>query len=139
MVDISVFYYLTTPPVGESFYPLFLYNKNADTFEQIDDICAKLNIEKKDFIPEDYDYIPLSLIPDLTVLREYIKSTNDKKIQQTFKNTTDSDLSDEFYRFFHSSPQYSFLLTDYNNFRTKFAKECLINWCKKNGIPYKDE
>lgn len=137
-INMNQAYYMVAVRIEDQEEPLFFYNKHSEEIERADEICDKLHMGIKDFIPSDYDYIPLCFIKEHIILRKYIESTNDKKIQSAFNNVEDKQLFAEFHRFFHSSPQYSFLLNDYSKFCYNFCKNLLINWCKENGLQYKN-
>jgi len=136
-IDINQVYHMVAVRIEDQEEPLFFYNKRSEEIERAFDVCDKLQIAVEDFIPSDYDYIPLCFIKEHIILRKYIESTNDKKIQYAFKDVEDENLFAEFHRFFHSSPQYSFLLNDYSKFCYIFCKNLLIDWCKQNGLQYK--
>ena len=109
--------------------------KTAELVKKVD-VLAKLNIADDEFVPFDYDYLPLFEISLADTQRDFLLASNRKDCAKILKmNLDDSQL--EFY--FRKELEISEISTFWWQHHLKIVKYKAIEWCEDYGIPYFDD
>ena len=131
IVSLDDIAYFSQFNASEINYYLNLYSNNI---EHIEDIVNMLGINKDLFRVTyyDYEFLPLPVADKINILKEFIKSMNNRKYSDYFSTVTDDDLWIEFDKKFPDCME----KRDWNDFYKKRKTEIAEIWCKENGIRF---
>ena len=131
IVSLDDIAYFSQFNASEINYYLNLYSNNI---EHIEDIVNMLGINKDLFRVTyyDYEFLPLPVADKINILKEFIKSMNNRKYSDYFSTVTDDDLWIEFDKKFPDCME----RRTWDDFLKKRKKEIAENWCKENGIRF---
>lgn len=113
-----------------------LFNKKTFELEQKKAVLEALNISCDDFIPWDYDYIPLFDVSLAQTQRDYLISS----CRRDCKKILDMCLTDielEFY--FRKELEFNEIRTFWWQHYDKLVKQKSIEWCNTYNIPFEDD
>lgn len=79
-------------------------------------------------------YIPFITISNEEVIRAYIKSKNNPKVQATFDGLSSYDCVEKFWKYFNA---YKDISAGFDDFEQKYVMDKVVEWCEKNGVNYK--
>ncbi|HIY34093.1 MAG TPA: hypothetical protein IAA24_03110 [Candidatus Eubacterium faecigallinarum] len=98
-------------------------------------------IHKSSDLPcEDYaclvemGFIPFITISNEEVIRAYIKSLNNPKVESKFDNLSSYDCVEMFWKYFNA---YKDISAGFDAFESKYVMDKVTGWCEENGINYK--
>ena len=80
-------------------------------------------------------YIPYVKVSDVEIMRAYISSINNKKLAANFEKVSDADYVDTFWKYSNAYPE---ICNGYGDFEHKYVKNKITEWCRENGIEYKE-
>lgn len=129
IVNLDDIAYFSQFNASEINYYLNLYSNNI---EYIEDIVNMLGINKDLFRVTyyDYEFIPLPVVDKINILKEYIKSMNNRKYSAYFRTFSDNELWVIFDKKFPDCME----KRGWNEFFKKRKTEIAEIWCKKYGI-----
>ena len=111
----------------------YVYNTYSGKAEEIDALCASLDITRQEFSPWGYGCIPIPPVDEAAAVREYLALQHRKDFDRFLKYAPkDDSFLAEFRWRFETSPY----LYRCSGFIEEKAKETFIAWCKENGLPY---
>ena len=117
------------------FEQTYLFNTRTFQFERLVDVLESLNIPQEEFCPYDYDFIELFSQSEAQTQREYITAAKRKDWDKIFKNITD-DI--QFEAWFQHYFEHDYTHRDWYRYHMQKAREKAIEWCKENGLQYKN-
>ena len=80
-------------------------------------------------------YIPYVKVSDVEIMRAYINSINNKKLAANFEKVSDTDYVETFWKYSNAYPE---IFNGYGDFEHKYVKNKIAEWCRENGIEYKE-
>lgn len=79
-------------------------------------------------------YIPFLTISNEEVIRAYIKSLNNKKVEAVFEHLSTYDCVETFWKYFNA---YKDISNGFDSFESKYVMNKVISWCEENAVEYK--
>ena len=79
-------------------------------------------------------FIPFITITNEEVIRAYLSSINNPKVQAKFDGLSSYDCVEKFWKYFNA---YSEISSGFDEFESKYVMKRVIDWCEENGIEYK--
>lgn len=79
-------------------------------------------------------FIPFITITNEEVIRAYIGSLNNPKVQAKFDGLSSYDCVEIFWKYFNA---YSDISSGFDEFESKYVMKRVTEWCEENGIEYK--
>lgn len=79
------------------------------------------------------DPIVFPSVTRIEVQKEYIKSLDDKKLNDIFKGLDDKEYWDTFWQYFDDGGE---KFTAFGIFEKRYRINKIIKWCEENNIPY---
>lgn len=112
----------------------YYFNTRSLEFERTDEITKKLGVEKNYFqiYYYDYDYIPLPVVDEESIIRTFISELNNKKLSRYFDSIDDENLWISFDKLFPCGME----RRSWNEYYKKYLKNIALSWCDNNHIPY---
>lgn len=99
------------------------------------------SIHKHSELPcEDYatlmemGFIPFLTISNEEVIRAYIKSLNNSKVQSKFDGLSSYDCVETFWKYFNA---YENISSGFDSFEDEYVMKRVTDWCEDNGVNYK--
>lgn len=78
-------------------------------------------------------FVPFLNITNEEIIRSYISSLDNKKLQAKFDGFYSEECVERFWKYFNVYPEVS---GGYLEYEDKYVKERLESWCKDNSIDY---
>lgn len=79
-------------------------------------------------------FIPFITITNEEVIRAYIKSLNNPKVQAKFDGLSSYDCVEIFWKYFNA---YSDISAGFDEFESNYTIKRVTEWCEENAIQYK--
>ena len=79
-------------------------------------------------------YIPFITISNEEVIRAYIKSLNNPKVEATFDGLSSYDCVEKFWKYFNA---YKDISSGFDDFEQRYVMDKVVSWCEENGVNYK--
>lgn len=117
--------------------PFWFFNQINMQVENIEEITVKFDVSIDFFISNCfyYNYIPLPFVDLIKIEKDYLIILNNKKISDYLHRIPEDKFGYEFGKIFHCGFEYEHWITYYKQQK----KLIMIDWCKKNKIPYFDD
>lgn len=91
-------------------------------------------IRPKDEMVEGNYTIPLVHVSQVTVMKEFITSMNDRKLSQAFRSLSDKEAWSWFWNYFDDDGPLS---SRWHEFDENYRKKLITDWCENNGISFR--
>ncbi|MCM1115585.1 MAG: hypothetical protein NC397_08835 [Clostridium sp.] len=79
-------------------------------------------------------FIPFITISNEEVIRAYIKSLNNPKVEAKFDGLSTYDCVEVFWKYFNA---YKDISAGFDGFESRYVMDKVTGWCDENGIEYK--
>lgn len=79
-------------------------------------------------------YIPFLTISNEEVIRAYIKSLGNEKVEAVFDKLNSYDCVETFWKYFNA---YKDISTGFDSFEKKYVTDKVVSWCEENSVNYK--
>ena len=114
-------------------YAVYYYNTISEKIEHLDRILCELDVKRDHFQTYcyDYNYIPLPNMKIKELRRNYIKQTNNRKLEKTFHGLDDEAFATAFFQLIQCN---DILSMDWKKYLYSEAKKTFLAWCNDNRI-----